>query len=414
MNQRQIEIIPVRGAVRSDAPVTHDVLVRITPPAPEVQVQRPALNLGLVLDRSGSMAAQNKIGFAREAAIYAVQQLLPADRVSVTIFDDEVESIVPNTPAENKGRIVELIQRVQPGNTTALHGGWKEGGSQVKQHLLAAGLNRVILLSDGLANVGETNPDAIATDVNRLAREGVSTTTMGVGDDYNEDLLEAMARSGDGNYYYIESPQQLADMFQTELKGLIATFGNTVSLGIEPQAGVTLADVLNDLDRLPTGRLKLPNLVSGMPLIVVVRLNVPPAREERELCRFRLAWNAPKQPERQELTVRLRLPAVDAATWETLAPTLEVRERAALLLMARCKKEATLCLERGDRDGAVRWLAEARQVLASTPLTPEMRQEEQALAQIEEHLASGSWDKFRKHAKYQSHQRRRSDPYRNP
>src|SRR5262249_15491849 len=79
MKQPQIEIIPVRGAVRFDAPVTLDVLVRITPPAPEVQVQRPALNLGLVLDRSGSMGGQNKIGFAREAAIYAVQQLLPTD-----------------------------------------------------------------------------------------------------------------------------------------------------------------------------------------------------------------------------------------------------------------------------------------------------------------------------------------------
>jgi Ca-activated chloride channel family protein len=275
-------------------------------------------------------------------------------------------------------------------------------------------LNRVLLLSDGLANVGETNPDAIATDVNRLAREGVSTTTMGVGDDYNEDLMEAMARSGDGNYFYIESPQQLADIFQSELKGLMATVGNTVSLGIEPQGGVVLADVLNDLDRLPNGRLKLPNLVSGMPVIVVVRLNVPPAREERELCRFRLAWNAPKQPERRTMRVSLRLLPVDAATWEALEPALEVRERAALLLMARHKKQATLCFERGDRDGAVRALQEARQVLASAPDTPEMQREAQALADIEEHLASGAWVKFLKHAKYQAHQRRRSEPYRKP
>ena len=103
MKLPRIEIIPVRGAVRSDAPVTLDVLLRITPPSPEVQVQRPALNLGLVLDRSGSMGGQNKIGFAREAAIYAVQQLLPTDRVSVTVFDDKVETIVPSTLGENKG-----------------------------------------------------------------------------------------------------------------------------------------------------------------------------------------------------------------------------------------------------------------------------------------------------------------------
>src|SRR5262249_46226237 len=158
------------------------------------------------------------------AAVYAVQQLLPDDRVSITVFDDRVQAIVPNTSAEDKGAIVKLVQGVRPGNSTNLHGGWKEGGAQVGQHLLAGGLNRLLLLSDGLANVGETDPDAIATAVNRLAREGVSTTTLGVGDDYNEDLLEAMARSGDGSYYYIESPQQLPDIFQSELKGLMATF----------------------------------------------------------------------------------------------------------------------------------------------------------------------------------------------
>src|SRR5205807_7762864 len=116
-----------------------------------------------------------------------------------------------------------LLQEIQPRNTTALHGGWREGGQQAREHLVPGGLNRVLLLSDGLANVGETNADVIATDVNRLAREGVGTTTLGVGDDYNEDLLTAMATSGGGKYYHIEPPQQLPDLSQTELRGLVPT-----------------------------------------------------------------------------------------------------------------------------------------------------------------------------------------------
>ncbi|WP_428940423.1 vWA domain-containing protein [Fontivita pretiosa] len=411
MKQPQIEVIPVRAAVRSDAPTTLDVMLRITPPVPETQVQRPALNLGLVLDRSGSMGGENKIGFAREAAIYTVQQLLPTDRVSVTIFDNVVETIVPSTLGENKARIVDLIQGVEPRGSTALHGGWQAGARQVRQHLLAAGLNRVILLSDGLANVGETNPDTIASHVSRLAREGVSTTTMGVGNDYNEDLMEAMARSGDGNYYYIESPQQLAVIFENELKGLMATFGNTVSLGVEPQEGVVVADVLNDLDRLPTGRLKLPNLVGGVPIIVVVRLYVPPARRERELCYFRLAWNAPKQRQRRKMWVSLVLPPVDGTAWESLAPATEVQQRAALLLIARCKKQATSCLERGDVAGTVGALEQAKQLLASVPDSPEMQQEARALARIEQYLTWGDSISFLKHSKYQAHQRRRSERY---
>jgi hypothetical protein len=88
-----------------------------------------------------------------------------------------------------------------------------------------------------------------------------------------------------------------------------------------------------------------------------------------------------------------------------------VQERAALLLMARYKKQATTCLERGDRDGTVRVLQEAKQVLASVADTPEMRREAQALAEIEEYFTSGARVKFLKHAKFQVHQRRRSEPY---
>jgi Ca-activated chloride channel family protein len=212
-------------------------------------VQRPAIYLGLVLDRSGSMAGLNKIHFAREAAIYAVEQLLPTDRVSVTIFDNVVQTIVPNTPAMDKVSMVRLLRDVQPGGATALHPAWAEGANQVNRFPLRGGLNRVLLLSDGLANVGLTEPDAIATDVKQRARSGVSTSTMGVGKDYNEDLLQAMATSVDGNYYYIESPRQLVDIFQTELQGLTATVGHRTSLGIVPQNGVTVAEVLNDLDR---------------------------------------------------------------------------------------------------------------------------------------------------------------------
>jgi len=411
MNASCVEVISLKPAVRAEGSTVLDVLVRISPPIPETKVARPTLNLGLVLDRSGSMGAFNKISFAREAAIFAVHQLLPSDRVSVTIFDNEVTTLVPNGFAEDKSRIVDFIRTIEPRNSTALHAGWKEGGEQVRQNLTVNGLNRVILLSDGLANVGETNVDIIATDVHRLVQEGVSTTTMGVGDDYNEALLEAMAKSGDGNYCYIKDPRQLAEIFQTELQGLMGLVGQTVSLGIEPSDGVTVLDVLNDFDRLPSGRHKLPNLVAGMPVFVLVRLEVPAGLETRELCQFRLAWNRPDSEERQVVRISLTLPAVDNATWDNLAANVDVQERTALFLIARLKGKANRCVREHNLDEAMRWLNEAKAILAAAPKTPEMEREAIALTFLENLFAQGAYETFSKSCTSAMHRRRYSKPY---
>jgi Ca-activated chloride channel homolog len=293
MRAPTIDLIPLRAVVCSDSPTTLDVLVRITPPTAEVELKRPTLNISLVIDRSGSMSGQ-KIEYARQAACYAVQQLLSTDRVSVVIYDDVVETLVPSTLVVDKAHITRKIQRIEARNMTALHAGWERGGSEVAQYFNPEQLNRVILLSDGLANVGLTDLDAIATDVHKLAQQGVSTTTMGVGNDYNEKLLEAMTNSGDGNYYYIESAQQLPTIFQAELQGLMATVGTTVSLGIEPQAGVEVAEVLNELEVNRKGRYQLTNLIIGNPIEVVVRLRIPAIAQATDLCYFRLAWNDPQ------------------------------------------------------------------------------------------------------------------------
>ena len=399
-----INLIPLREAVSSDSPTTLDVLVRIIPPEPEIELERPALNIGLVIDRSGSMGGQ-KMEYARQAACYAVEQLLPTDRVSVTIYDDQVETLIASTPAVNKANIIHQIKRIHSRGSTALHAGWVQGGIQVSQHLNPEYLNRVILLSDGLANVGETNPDVIASDVHGLAKRGVSTTTMGIGDDYNEDLLEAMARSGDGNYYYIQSPQQLPNIFARELQGLMATIGTTVSLGIEPQGDITLGEVLNDLDVNVNGRYSLPNLVIGNPIEVVVRLKVPPMAQESGLCYFRLAWNAPEQQTRQKLRVALRLPAVSSAQLREFPFNPEVQQQVALMMAARAKNEAVQLADRGKYEAASQLLQQTRQQMLTTPELSLTGPEAEALADLDSELQARNISSYRKMSRSQSHSR---------
>jgi Ca-activated chloride channel family protein len=415
MPQPKLAVTPLRPAVRSDLPTTLDVLFTVTPPAAETQVSRPPLNLGFVLDRSGSMGERNKITFARQAAAFAVRELRPTDRVCVVAFDDRIETVFANAPVADTAAVARLIEQIQPRGSTALHGGWQEGGRQVKGSKQTEGLNRVLLLSDGLANVGEARPDVIATDVHALARDGVSTTTLGVGDEYNEDLLEAMARSGDGNYYYIESPAQLPHIFRTELHGLTATVGVDVTLLLEPRAGVTVADVLTELDKTPDGRLKLPNLIGGSPVRVLVRLNVDAFSGERDLLRFRLDWHAPKDDIRQSATASLTLPAVSGHVWDGLAENAEVKEQAVLLVVARQKQEAARAAERGEYLVTRQMLSDNRARLEGAGAMPSPAIAQELAEQVELEDAFDDADdaenaKFRKKAKHQAYRRHTSKP----
>jgi Ca-activated chloride channel family protein len=410
MTLPKLAVTPLRPAVRSDLPTTLDVLLTITPPPADTSVARPPLNLALVLDRSGSMGERNKMTFAREAAVFAVCELKATDRVSVIAFDDKIEVVVANAPASDAEAVVRKINGIHPRGSTALHGGWQEGARQVQAHRQSEGVNRVLLLSDGLANVGEARPDVIATEVHTFAAAGVSTSTLGVGDDYNENLMEAVARSGDGNYYYVESPAQLPNIFRAELHGLSATAGVDVTFALEPLAGVTVADVLTECAKTPDGRLRLPNLIAGVPVRVVVRLNVPALSGEHDLLHFRLDWHAPKDDIRQTADARLVLPAVPGSVWDGLAENAEVAEQALLLVVARQKQEAARAVEVGDVERAKALNAGNMDLLRAAPASPMIAQTicEQEL--IDDDLDAGEMTKFKKRAREQAYRRHTSKP----
>lgn len=402
-----IALVPLKSAVASDRAIELDLVVTIAPPHLETTIQRPALNLGLVLDRSGSMSG-TKLRYAKQAACYAVEQLLPSDRVSVTIFDDEVETLVPSTLASDKATILACINTIRAGRSTALHAGWLQGAAQVSEHLDSDRLNRVLLLSDGLANVGERSPETIGEHVSGLATRKVSTSTLGLGNDYDEDLLATMSTRGDGNFYHVESPQQLPDIFASELQGLMATFGRAVSLGVRSQAGVELLEVWNDCDRTQHGNYMLPNLVSGSAQHVALRLRVPPTASGTNLCGFRLAWDESRSPRRREHRVMLQLPSVRYAEFEALPENPFVREQVALLQAARSRDAAIQQLDRGDYAAASQILLKTQETIRRAPASLATQAETEQLQDLLDDLASGRSKASRKKARFQSLSRRRS------
>jgi Ca-activated chloride channel homolog len=404
----QVQFICLRDGICADSETNLDVILRITLPEIKSEEKRPILNLGLVIDRSGSMGG-DKIKYARQGAIYAVQQLSSSDRLSVTIYDDEVEVIIPSQPAIEKQEFINRIEKINPGGMTALYDGWVAGATQVSNHFQPDHLNRVILLSDGLANTGETNPDIIGNAVNAASQKGVNTTTMGIGDDFNEDLMQGIALCGDGNYYYIQNPDQLPSIFNAELQGIMATIGQKVSLGIKTLASVELVDLFNDLEKTEFGNYKLPNLVAGNQIDVALRLKIPAMAESVPLVDFRLAYDDNETQSRQVYHHQLQLPVVNSSQWNDYPLNEEVRAKVAQLIASRAKEEAIINLDRGDIPATRQRLEEAKEEMIASGVSMDYLQMEIAeMDNLLEDLDKGNNKSMRKKTLFQNYNKRRS------
>ncbi|MEH2382854.1 MAG: VWA domain-containing protein [Nostoc sp.] len=205
---------------------------------------RRHLNLSLVIDRSGSMAGA-PLHHALKAAESVVDQLEPDDILSVVVYDDEVDSVVPPQAVTNKAALKNSIRKVRAGGITNLSGGWLKGCEHVKTRLDPQKINRVLLLTDGHANMGIQDPKILTATSGQKAEEGIITTTLGFAQGFNEDLLIGMARAATGNFYFIQSIDEATEVFSIELDSLRAVVGQNLKVTLELADGVSLVDTLS-------------------------------------------------------------------------------------------------------------------------------------------------------------------------
>lgn len=411
----KIEFLTERAKLCADREQTVEVLVRITPPEVDAGVgRRPRLNLSLVLDRSGSMQGE-KIVRAREATAYCIDQLLPTDRLSVVIFDNVVEVLIPSQLAENKARLKTMLNEVYARNSTALHEAWVRGGLQVSENLTEGAVNRVVLITDGLANEGLTNVDEIVSQVRGLTVHGVGTSTIGIGEDFNEDLLISMANAGGGNSWHVKTADDMQRIFGVELEGLIAQVAHTVTLGLIPADGVRLSDVPNDFEMNETGRYRLPNLQAGSPVDVVVQLRVPALSEgtKLRLLDLRLGYTPQEMKSAEVSKEGFEIEFAPVEEVERLAVNHEVAKAVRLLMNARARAEAIQRMDAGDFAGSRQVMQAARaatcSVFAAMPQSSEVREELNLIDEYDESLADRSADKMsRKRLLYDLVSRRQS------
>lgn len=207
--------------------------------------ERTPLNISVVIDRSGSMGEKNKLEYVKKSVDYIIDELGTDDYVSVVTYDDYVDVLQRSAIVSDKYELREKISRLQPGGFTNLSEGMFEGYDQVNSQYMRGYVNRVLLLSDGLANRGITDRYKLAgmvKDKNR--RDGITISTFGVGNDFNENLMTDIAEYGKGNYYYIRNSSDIPEIFASELKGIHSLVGQGTKMKVRfPSEYLRLAKV---------------------------------------------------------------------------------------------------------------------------------------------------------------------------
>ena len=345
---------------------------------------RIPLNLSVVLDRSGSMAGE-KLAAARDAAAMLIRRLHPNDTVSVVAYDDEVITVAEPATGDTQAALPQQVLAIHPGGSTNLSGGWLRGRELVARVKREGGVNRVVLLTDGLANVGITAPDQLLGLCRTACGAGITTTTIGFGADYDEKLLRGMADAGGANTYYIERPDQAADVFAEELEGLLTLCAQTVAVEIRSSDAVTLTAIRHQYPTTALGmggaRLELGDVYAREPKSVLVEFFVPGlpdvGSDERDIAIAQITLTARVLTEgggveRQEIVFPIvaRLSAAGHAE-------PEVRREMLLLDAAKAREDALRMRDEGDFGGAASMLRAMSMKMAIAPqqLGPEFAME---------------------------------------
>ncbi|PXY92922.1 vWA domain-containing protein [Gilliamella apis] len=200
--------------------------------------KRVPINLAIVIDKSSSMGG-DRIEKAREAAIFAVNLLNENDTLSIVAYDSEAKVIVPASKVKNKQKLIQVInENVVANGGTALFAGLSKGIKQVETQLTKDKVNRIILLSDGQANVGPSSVNELSELAIIAAKKNISITTIGIGSDYNELLMSSIASYSDGNHVFVNKSTELENVFVHEFSDVMSTIAQDVVITIQLKDGV--------------------------------------------------------------------------------------------------------------------------------------------------------------------------------
>lgn len=241
MNIPQLKLKTDAQLIATTLPSSRILEIELKAPEARQGSASTPLNLALVIDRSGSMAS-GKLEQAKAAVSQILELMRPADSATIVDYDDQVTVTAESSSitAAARTEMMHAVNRLHPRGSTDLGGGWLQGCECVARHQAAGKVNRTLLLTDGLANQGITDPLELSEHASALFERGIATSTFGIGEQFNEHLLEAMANHGGGNYYYISSSERIPELLMEEFRDLAAVTLKGVVLEVKFPADVAV------------------------------------------------------------------------------------------------------------------------------------------------------------------------------
>lgn len=317
---------------------------------------RPPVNLALVIDRSGSMGG-DKIERAREAALEAVRQLAPDDIVSIVAYDTTVETLVPAQRVGNGRGLEAAIRSLEPRGNTALYGGVVRGAEEVRKHIEDSRyISRVILLSDGLANVGPSSPEELGRLGASFMKEGISVSTIGLGLGFNEDLMARLAQRSDGNTYFVQNSDDLPRIFASELGDVLNVVARRVVVEIQFPEGVRPLNFVgrDGVIRGQQAEVTLSQLYGGQQKFALVEVEIAPeqAGVEREIASASIRYENALTQQAERASAKRSVTFSAKAEAVVASANHAVQADYATNALAVAKEKAIELVDAGRRDEA--------------------------------------------------------------
>lgn len=335
--------------------------IRVQAPTVSRENSRPDLNLALVLDRSGSMMGE-KLAYVKQAASHVLDQLKETDLVALVVYDDTIQVLAHNIHVTNGNRfeLKQLISGIKAGNMTNLGGGWLTGCKEIASSAREGSINRTMLLTDGLANVGETDLEVLSQHAFEIYKDSISTSTFGVGEGFNEHLLEAMANTGGGNFYFIPQPGRIPEIFLHEFNELIGISARKVEIKLDLPSSVEWKVLGGWSAEYKDGRLHIyvGDMLSGKLQDIYIKLQVPAEDKTAELALNIKTFGQGEASAVLEDQAKVTLQYADPKDVEAAPLNHEVMERYSVVELADTATEALILERKGEREKASRMLNE--------------------------------------------------------